>query len=307
MIIDVHCHLFAMDQSQLEKRFKANDGLIAFLYKTAKKMGKSISIEAIIKNAIEAWRDPTGERLISSMDEAGIDVSVILNVDDLTNTMQEKNKLISEIAQRYPKRIIGFAGVDPRRSNGPDMLKQCLEEFGLRGLKYHPDNGFDPGGAQSYKLLEVLSKYKGILLSHTGPLWRPTRAKFAESALLADIGVDFPDIKVIAAHMGFINWRPWASLAAHQSSLYGDLAMWDILAFNHYDLFCRELRDLIDFVGVDKVLFGSDHPCFSILEPVKNWIQLIKELPINSSDRIKFTKDEVNAILGANAAIVLGL
>jgi predicted TIM-barrel fold metal-dependent hydrolase len=125
--------------------------------------------------------------------------------------------------------------------------------------------------------------------------------------LLADIGVDFPDLKVIAAHMGYINWRPWASLAAHQPNLYGDLAMWDILAFNHYDLFCRELRDLIDFVGVEKVLFGTDHPCFSILEPVKNWIQLIKDLPINSPDKISFSREEANAVLGDNAAKVLGL
>jgi predicted TIM-barrel fold metal-dependent hydrolase len=296
-----------MDQGQMEKRFRANDGLISFLYKTAKKMGKNISIEGVIKNAVETWGDPTGERLISSMDESGIDVSVILNVDDLTQTMQEKNMLIGEIVRKYPKRIIGFAGVDPRRSDGPDMLKQCFEEFGLKGLKYHPDNGFDPAGPQSYKLLEVLSEYKGILLSHTGPLWPPTRAKFAESMLLADIGVDFPDLKVIAAHMGYINWRPWASLAAHQPNLYGDLAMWDILAFNHYDLFCRELRDLIDFVGVEKVLFGTDHPCFSILEPVKNWIQLIKDLPINSPDKISFSREEANAVLGDNAAKVLGL
>jgi len=148
MIIDIHCHLFSMDQGQMEKRFRANDGLISFLYKTAKKMGKNISIEGVIKNAVETWGDPTGERLISSMDESGIDVSVILNVDDLTQTMQEKNMLIGEIVRKYPKRIIGFAGVDPRRSDGPDMLKQCFEEFGLKGLKYHPDNGFDPAGPQ---------------------------------------------------------------------------------------------------------------------------------------------------------------
>ena len=77
----------------------------------------------------------------------------------------------------------------------------------------------------------------------------PFRVHFADPMRLADIGVDFPNIKVIAAHMGQVNWRPWASLATHQPNLYGDLAMWDAVAFGHYELFCREFRDLIDYSG----------------------------------------------------------
>ena len=55
--------------------------------------------------------------------------------------------------------------------------------------------------------------------------------------LLADLAVDFPELRVIAAHMGQMNWRPWAALASHQPNLYGDLAMWDAFAFGHYELF----------------------------------------------------------------------
>lgn len=125
--------------------------------------------------------------------------------------------------------------------------------------------------------------------------------------LLADLAVDFPDLRVIAAHMGQMNWRPWAALASHQPNLYGDLAMWDAFAFGHYKLFCRELRDLIDYAGVSKVLFGTDNPIFGIVIPTRGWVQLIKDLPVNAPAGITFTEEEVDAILGDNAASLLGL
>jgi uncharacterized protein len=221
--------------------------------------------------------------------------------------MQRGNKMIGDIARKNPGRILALAGIDPRRPEAPDMMKQCFEEYGVRGLKYHPDDGYDPCGPESYKLLEVLTRYNGVLLTHTGPLGPPSRAKYAEASLLADLAVDFPELKVIAAHMGQINWRPWASLAAHQPNLYGDLAMWDHYAFIHYDLFCRELRTILDYVGSTKVLFGTDNPMPSLVMPTKNWIGLLRDLPANSPEGITFTREEVDGLLGGNAASLLGL
>ena len=187
------------------------------------------------------------------------------------------------------------------------MVKEYMEKFGMRGLKYHPDAGYDPGGPASYKLLEIVNDMQGILLSHTGPMAPPARCKYAEPMLLADIGVDFPKVRVIAAHMGYINWRQWAALATHQPNLFGDLAMWDTYAFGHYELFCRELRDLIDLTGVEKILFGTDDPVFEIVRPTNDWIRLLKDLPEKAPAGIKFTHNEINAILGGNAARLLGL
>jgi len=202
---------------------------------------------------------------------------------------------------------MALAGIDPRRPEAPDMLKQCFEEYGVRGLKYHPDDGYFPCSPESYKLLEVLVKYNGILLTHTSPLGPPSRCKYAEAIELADLAVDFPDLKVIAAHMGMINWRPWASLAARQPNLFGDLAMWDHYAFTRYELFCRELRLLLDFAGASKVLLGTDNPMNSAVVPTKTLIQLLKDLPKKAPVGIAFTQEEIDGILGGNAAYLLGL
>jgi predicted TIM-barrel fold metal-dependent hydrolase len=106
--------------------------------------------------------------------------------------------------------------------------------------------------------------------------------------------------------MGQINWRPWASLATYNSNLYGDLAMWPFL-FGNFQNFCRELRNVIDYAGAESIVFGSDAPVFEMVMPIKKMIGQIADLPNSAPNGIKFTKEEISAILGDNAAEIFGL
>jgi predicted TIM-barrel fold metal-dependent hydrolase len=307
MIIDSHHHQILSVSDEMIR------SILADSIRFSKIVHKHIDYNALYNNAKEIWPDPDGEKLIRGMDEAGIDFTIICGVDNYgspevtSEVVQKQNKTIADIAKKYPDRIAALAGVDPRRKNAVDIVRECVENFGMKGLKYHPDKGFDPCGPESYSLLGIVNDIQGILLCHTGPLGPPARCKFSDPMMLADIGVDFPEIKVIAAHMGYANWRRWAGLAAHQPNFYGDLAMWDLHAFGHFKLFCRELRDMMDFAGSDKILFGTDDPVFKIVRQTDDWIKIIKELPETSPTDINFTNEEIDAVLGQNAAKILGL
>ena len=180
MIVDVHYHLMPVVTEKLAVR------TARYAMHAAGIVGKKITLEQIMKKALDTWADPAGERLIAYMDEAGIDLTVICMVDDAGNprvkveSIQRGNKVVGDVALKYPGRVVALAGVDPRRPEAPDMLKQCFQEFGVRGLKYHPDYGYDPGGPESYKVLEVLAENQGILLTHTGSLMPPARNRFAD-------------------------------------------------------------------------------------------------------------------------------
>ncbi|TFG29532.1 MAG: amidohydrolase [Promethearchaeota archaeon] len=309
MIIDVHYH--SIPYSLPAERI--NMMIEEWPMRIAKIMGIEVQKEILIPRAQELWGDLDGSKMIKLMNESGIDFTVICNVDNSTiegatvDKVQEINKRVGNIAKEYPDRVMALAGVDPRRLDALEMLKQCFEEFGIQGLKFHGDHGYYPNGPESYKLLDYLEKNNGVLLTHTGPIPPPSRPKFAEPIELSDIGVDFPNLKVIAAHMGLINWRPWAALAASQPNLYGDLAMWSPYAYGKFKLFCRELRDIIDYAGVEKILFGSDCPIYDVVLPVKDFIAIIKSLPKKAPKGINFTNEEIDAILGNNAAKFLGL
>ncbi len=308
MIVDSHYHYM----TAMSKKGAAE--MVGMLFAEAQRMGGNPDYDTMLQTAVQTWADPLADRLIENMDEAGVDVTVAVNVDDIAikaftpEVIDRQNRMLGEALRRHPGRLVGLAGIDPRRPEAAQMAGICMEEYGLAGVKYHPDHGFDPAGADSYRVLEVLARHRGILLSHTGPLMPRGRSKFADPLLLSDIAVDFPEIRVIAAHSGgYIHWRPWAALAAYQAPLYGDLAVWDTLACRNYPLFCRQLREVIDLAGEEKILFGTDGPVQSLLYPVKTMIGFVRDLPEKAPPDIRFTREEVNRILGANAAAVFGL
>jgi len=308
MIIDVHYHLITTPV-----RYEVILGHMGEQARLAKAAGIKIDDDTLARRAAERYPDVTGEKIMRWMNDAGIDITCVNTVDNVDNqttqeTAQMANKRIADIANKYPDRLMAFAGIDPRRENALEMLKQCFEEYGMKGLKYHCDSGYDPNSPESIKILKYLEKKGGILLTHTGPLGPPAQCKYTEPILLSETSNKLPKLKIIAAHMGSSpKWREWAALAAFYPNLYGDMAMWQAYAFGKYELFCRELRDLIDYAGLEKVMFASDGPIYDIVIPTKKYIQLIKNLPKNAPKGIKFTEEEVDAILGNNAAKLLGI
>ncbi|MFX1325763.1 MAG: amidohydrolase family protein [Promethearchaeota archaeon] len=309
MIVDVHYHL-----NPFPIKYENLLGRMSEPARMAKVVGVKIDKETLARRAAALYPDETGEKIIKWMDEAGIDFCCINTVDNVDNEMSSKeiaqmiNKRIADIANKYPDRLMAFAGIDPRRESALDMLKQCFEEFGMKGLKYHCDSGYNPNSPESIKILKYLEKKDGILLTHTGPLGPPAKCKYTEPILLSETSNKLPNLKIIGAHMGSPpKWREWAALAAFYPNLYGDMAMWQAYAFGKYELFCRELRDLIDYAGLEKVLFASDGPVYDVVIPTKDYIQLIKNLPKNAPKGISFTDEEVDAILGSNATKLLNL
>lgn len=310
MIIDVHYHPITEDWVP----GKLWDMITNLLVLDAERHGRQIVFEEMRQRIVKEMSDPTGEKLLEHMEETGIDKSVIVALDmglglgEARTPILDQNRAIANIANKYPDKCIAFAGVDPRRDDAPQIFQRCVEEWGMKGLKMHPDCGYYPNGTEAYRLLEIVQKYKLTILTHTGPLPPPSRAKFTQPLHLQDILVDFPDIKIIAAHSGMLCWWPeWAVLAAQNPNLYGDLAEWQFMAFNRYEKFCQTLRDMLDTAGPGKILFGTDSPIFDPVLPSKNWLQLIKNLPHKAPPGIKFTADEIAGILGKNAQTALVL
>jgi len=157
-----------------------------------------------------------------------------------------------------------------------------------------------------YQVLEVAEELDVPLLTHTGPL-PGLRSKHSHPIHLDDVALDFPKLKIIAAHMGDMWWRDWVAIAKYKKNIYGDLAMWQLMAGRELGRFRRVMREIIDDVGVEQVLFASDAPALEPLVSNRRWIEILRALPDDSSDGIKFTEKEVEAILGGNAAKLLNL
>ncbi len=314
LIIDVHRHWSPPVPDDAPKNIKRwekalRKGTAMLCANMAARYGINKPLKEVISILETEMDDPDGEMMLKRMDEFGIDVSVVCFVDNESwddKYLLNVCKQLSNIADRDPKRIVPFAGINPGR--GEEVLPTAVEEYGIKGIKWHPDTHyFMPNDETAYNMLKVVEDLNVPLLTHTGHIPFPAKAKFAHPKHYDEILVDFPKIKIIAAHMGFRWWREWSAIAEFKANFYGDLAMWQFWAKTSYNKFCHILREIIDIAGVDRIMFGTDSPTLDLFVPIPEWIKILKDLPEKAPEGINFKKGEIDAILGNNAQKVLGL
>jgi predicted TIM-barrel fold metal-dependent hydrolase len=301
MIIDVHCHIW-------EKNMAAGD------------MGEMLrSI-----NAHYGYRDPenifdgSSERILADMDEAGIDKSVLLALDVEFRYRAEMaftayNDYVGGLIRKNPDRIIGFAGIDPRRGKAAIVeLERCVEGMGFRGVKLWPVTGFYPDDEAFYPFYQRAEQLGAVILCHTGSGPPPTYLKFNRPVYLDKVAVDFPGIKIIVAHVG----HPWVeealAVAYKNPNVYVDISAWQ-MAFSKVPVALSQCLAMAKVAhgGVGKILFGSDWPLFTEVMSQKEWVETIRSLqhppPLQLMGLPEITEEDKQMILGGNAAKVLGL
>lgn len=313
MIIDVHAHMGEsgfVPQTYLE-------GAAGRLRERRIREGKSVEeAERAANDKLAGFPDPTGEKLIQTMDAAGIDKSVILPVDrglifgESTVSIEEQNKQHSELSQKYPNRIIAFAGVDPRRKDSLQLFGKAVKEWGAKGLKLHPLSGFYLNDASAYPLYDKAQELGVPVLVHLGTDPPPWRNKYGQPIYLDDVAIDFPELQIIGAHMGGIWENEAVQLASIHPNLYLDLST-KHRQLDKYPLeFYQGLRRVLDRLGPGKLMFGSDYPYlgYSQTEDQIRWVKAFTEVPgwVGGAG-LQFTDEEINGILGDNAARVVGV
>ncbi len=195
--------------------------------------------------------------------------------------------------------IIPFASIDPARgADGVREARRLIEEFGVRGFKFHPSvQGFQPNDRLAYPLYEVIEAAGVPALFHTGQSGSGSgqrggggiRLSYANPMFLDDVAVDFPDLPIVLAHPSF-PWQEEAlAVAVHKPLVYIDLSGWSPKYFP--PILVQYANTLLK----DKMLFGTDFP---VLTP-ERWLADLAKTAL---------RDDVKpGIFKHNAARLLGL
>ena len=142
MVIDIHYHLF--DESG------SNDAWLGDMVRicvASAPLDNPVTIEEARENLVPKMFDPTGEITVRNLDQWGIDKAVVLVVDngfaygEVEKGIEGQNKAVAEAAKRFHDRLIAFLSVDPRRPDAIELVDRCVNDWGMRGLKCHPDTG----------------------------------------------------------------------------------------------------------------------------------------------------------------------
>lgn len=278
MIIDFHTHIFPPRIKNKRAEYAAKDACFATLYSSPK---------AKLTNA---------EELINSMDEAEIDVSVILNYGWSTHELcVETNDYILESIARYPRRLTGFCAIQPVSQKATAEIERCVKG-GVKGIgELRPDiQSFDlTDDAIMKPIVEVIRKNRLIFLVHAsepvGHIY-PGKGTMTPRLLYPFIS-KYPDLTVVLAHWG--GGLPFYALMPEVKQVLNNV-FFDTAASPF--LYSPQIYVKVsEILGPEHILFGTDFP-------------LMKQSRLlNEIDSLNLPEETKNLILSGNALRLLGM
>ncbi|MCC7368535.1 MAG: amidohydrolase [Chloroflexi bacterium] len=276
--------------------------------------------EALFPRTTKAIADPEGTYTIGEMDAHGVDIMVPMIVDHAIHVGEEAEipfpKVVehyAELMQRYKGRLYAFIGVDPRRPGGLELFERAVKEWGFRGLKLYPGNGYYPYDEVCTPFYKKCLELGVPVTFHTSPTPAPATSRFARPMNLSDLHGEYPDLTIIYAHAGHgAWWEEAAQVASGHPHGYLDLSQWPRDARKDLGGFIQKLGVMRDYVGAHRILWASDFgfgPSTSgDRSPLPHWLKTFKDLPATAEQYgVKFTQEEVDLMLGGNAQRILNL
>lgn len=241
----------------------------------------------------EFTTDP--HKLVAYMDEHNIEWLGLINYlsPDVIGYTEEINNFTASFAAAYPNRFIPFGGIDPRRTpHVAEQMDYLLGELGLKAIKLHPPHQLFNVNDYLFKkelvgltvVYEKCIEYGAPLMVHTGTsVFKGARNRFADPLPLDDVAVDFPNLKIIAAHAGRPMYTDTAFfLLRRHPNVYFDISSTPPKSLPQYYPWLERVAD--------KAMFGSDWPAPGVKDIYDN-IQQFLALNLSDEDKRKILRD----------------
>lgn len=244
-------------------------------------------IDVHTHNFSEGSKTFTAKDLIASMDEAGIDFSMLIADGAVGgSSTEEVIKICEENPRLKPIGCMDYATVDASQI---ENLVDLLTTKKIYGVKFYP--GYQNFYPYDEKLLTLYKQCESLgkpVIFHTGFLMEghPGRLKQSQPLNLDDVANAFPNLKIIMAHFG----NPWIMDAmmvlVKNPNVYIDVSGY----FKIYvpidpkivKYFIQDLTYIKNYVGdFKRFLFGTDWPLYSQRE----YVESVKKLPLNDEEK----------------------
>jgi uncharacterized protein len=219
------------------------------------------------------------EKIIAAMDEARVE-KALLSAWHTQDGWLISNDQIAEVVKRFPNRFVGIASVSLDDPSAPRELESAIKEYGFKALRIIPWVWNRPPNHESYRPLFAKCVELGIpyctQVGHTGP--RMPSEPGRPIPYLDEVALAFPQLKIVAGHIGY----PWTdemiALAWKYDNVYIDTSAY----LPRY--YPPQLLNFINSYGENKVLFGTNFPMLSF----QDCVEQATTLKISDKAKAKF-------------------
>jgi predicted TIM-barrel fold metal-dependent hydrolase len=214
-----------------------------------------------------------------------------------------EDQFVANYVSQAPDRLIGFLSVDPTQDGWEEELRIGHEELGLKGIKLLPMYaGFLPQSKELVPLWEYAEKHQLPVLLHTGTTFiAQAQLEATLPRNLDAVATRFPDVRIIAAHLGHPYEGECVALIRKHPNVYADISA---LFYRPFQLYQSLM--LVQEYGVwDKVLFGTDYPFTTVNETMAGVRSLNAMLAGTALPRLD--RDKIETMIYRDSLPLLGL
>lgn len=234
--------------------------------------------------------EESAKALLKLMDAAKVDKSAIFACPLTENSLSNEEAI--RIAKKFPERFFAVGTVSPRKPKVlPRELGKMFAKGDIRALKFY--TGYEHFYPNDIKLLSPYLRsaqdHGYPVIFHMGDTIKgqgQAKLKFAHPLAIDELAVEFPELKIIIAHLG----NPWLTDAAavlyKNENVYADmsgLAYGEMGKEDRKDLKALLQRMESYLEGLDKLLFGTDWP----VSEHKSCVDFCEALPVSKEVREK--------------------
>jgi len=187
--------------------------------------------------------------MIRTMDRLGIDILCLSGMASICGDHRVGNDLVGEAIEMFPDRYLGYACINPHYGKETlDELHRCFDVLKCKAVKIHPMFHAHPADGPGYRPVWEFATRKGCpLLTHTlggDPTCSPK--------MFDALARDYPQVPILLGHAGnnLAGVAEAVEVCRHRDNVFLDLNYATI----HYGV----VEYLVDRVGVEKLVFGSD-------------------------------------------------
>ena len=216
----------------------------------------------------EAMPEPRASALIKHMDEAGVDVCFALreSMMDVSGhaTCMSTNAFILKEIEPYPERMYLEANCGPIIRRGVEHavweLEYLVKERGARLCKvYAPEDDGPLDDRRLWPFYEKACELGVPLTIHTGMAYVcPQPTKYTLPLQLDEVCLDFPELEIIAYHMGWPYHEELMGLAGKHRNLYlslsGIIGWFARAPYRGYHM----IGEALQWVPDDRIVMGLD-------------------------------------------------
>lgn len=215
------------------------------------------------------------EEAQQTLETVGISKRIIKNFASKPEGVPAANKFAVEIVKQCPC-LIPTGSVHPGFGDNEAEVER-LAEAGVRGIAFDSCwQGFKPSDRRLKAVYKRISQYRMFILTHTGidPKGKTKQFLTWPGDVIA-VKEMAPDSVIIPAHFGANQQFEKAAEYKGKKGILPDVA-WIVESYKYFKVINKdEILKIIDLLGEDMLVYGSDYPWADPGSQLEFWENLL--------------------------------